>query len=211
MGWSFSSLELYEKCPQWWKRKYIDRMKEPPREAGPAERGTELHNCMENFFYAKAPLPENLTYMQPKVDAWKAQKAIAEEEWGFDRDWKITPWATAWLRMKLDVAVPSIGMVIDYKSGKKDGNEVKHARQGLLYAVGTQIRYPELDKVTVRFEYLDHQKTSERVWRLPQLIAAKETFNRQALQIEADTEHRPNPQKWKCMYCPFPCDSRAEI
>lgn len=209
MAWSFSSLSTYEDCPRKYKFKYIDRLPEPPSPA--AERGTQMHAHLEDYVLKNEPVPENLEYMLPELDDWKTIGCQIEEPWGFDKDWQPTDWKDAWLRMKLDLMIPSTGLVVDYKTGKKDGNEAKHARQGLLYAIGTHIRYPELKSVTVKFEYLDHKTDSLKVWRPEQLTVGKRVFNNQVEQMESDRLFAPKPNKWKCRFCPFTCDHRVEI
>ena len=46
-------------------------------------------------------------------------------------------------------------VVIDYKTGKRWGNEVKHAQQTQLYALGTALRYDEIQNVYTELWYLD--------------------------------------------------------
>ena len=64
-----------------------------------------------------------------------------EGQWGFTIDWTPTGWLSedTWARIKLDAYVKeddSSARVIDYKTGKRFGNEITHSQQCLLYAIG---------------------------------------------------------------------------
>ena len=77
-------------------------------------------------------------------------KVELEGEWGFTKDWEICGWmeGRTWARIKLDALVnesDTSARVIDYKTGKRFGNEISHSQQALLYAIGTFLRYPNLE------------------------------------------------------------------
>ena len=48
--------------------------------------------------------------------------------------------------------------VIDFKTGKRWGNEVKHAQQAQLYALGTALRYDEVQKIYTELWYVDQDE-----------------------------------------------------
>lgn len=83
-------------------------------------------------------------------------------------DWEPTAWvgSTTWVRIKLDALVfeeDNSARVIDYKTGKKWGNEITHGQQCLLYAIGTFYRYPEIEAVQTELWYLDKQQTTKKI------------------------------------------------
>jgi hypothetical protein len=89
----------------------------------------------------------------PVRDEFKAGNVSLEGEWGFDKDWIPTDWHSAWLRVKGDAVLtrPGQAVVIDHKTGRKHGNELKHGEQVQLYAIATLIRNPALsERGTVR-------------------------------------------------------------
>jgi hypothetical protein len=99
-------------------------------------------------------VPEAALHFGPEIDLLRVLYAEGrvslEGEWGFNKDWEPTSWDSAWLRMKLDTMVywaPDYATAIDYKTGKKFGNEVKHAEQMQLYALGAFMRHAELEVV----------------------------------------------------------------
>ena len=72
-----------------------------------------------------------------------------EGEWGFTTDWEPTGWLSddTWARIKLDAYVKqdkTSARVIDYKTGKRFGNEIAHSQQCLLYAIAAFARDPDL-------------------------------------------------------------------
>ena len=76
-------------------------------------------------------------------------KVSMEGEWGYTRDWAPTAYfgKDVWLRAKLDVYVQeddTSARVIDWKTGRKFGNEYAHASQAMIYAVATFMRFPRL-------------------------------------------------------------------
>jgi len=82
-----------------------------------------------------------------------------------------------WARIKLDALVhqdEQSARVIDYKTGKKWGNEISHSQQALLYAIGTFLRYPDLEFV-----------------------------NSRAVKMTTETEFNPTPSKSSCRWCSY--------
>lgn len=210
-SWSYSRLLDYEKCPYRLKLKLIDKIPEPPHPA--AERGVLLHSASEAFIKgASEDLPAELQsfapVMQTMRSAYAEGRASVEEEWAFTNKWAPCGWReqTAWLRLKLDVFVrltPEHGVVIDHKSGKKSGNEIKHMEQGMLYAACCFLRIPELEKVTTEFNYLDLKETSSKTFTAKQAAKAVIMFEKRAAKMLSDTTFRPRPNIFNCRYCAY--------
>lgn len=105
-SWSFSSLMVFETCPYRTKLERLDKVPDnTPRPA--ADRGTQIHQEAEDYVTGKGQLTHNLRHFNDDLAALRAHHAtgrvVCEEEWGFDRDWNVAPWRTAWLRLKCDV------------------------------------------------------------------------------------------------------------
>jgi CRISPR/Cas system-associated exonuclease Cas4 (RecB family) len=221
-SWSFSRLLDFEACKYRAKLKYLDRIPEPDRPLPPGktehanERGTRVHTAAELYVKGGVELVPELHTYKEKYDELKTiyasepQRISLEGEWAFDAQWNITAWKSysAWCRMKLDafVAVDDVqGRVIDFKTGRKYGNEVKHAEQGQLYQLSAFLRYPKLERIDVEFWYTDHpvDLLSKVSYTREQGTKYIDKFQRRAEALTSATEFPPNPNAHSCRYCPY--------
>ena len=149
-SWSYSGLKVFEQCPF---RSYLARVKKIREESGPAaERGTVIHQEAEDYVNGTlGEFPDTLKKFKDNFEELRngfinAQVEL-EGDWGFDTEWQAVGWndKNTWARVKLDALVhqdETSARVIDYKTGKKWGNEIAHSQQALLYAIATFMRYP---------------------------------------------------------------------
>jgi hypothetical protein len=169
-AWSHSRLATFEQCRFHAKLAYIDKIPELPRPLPPGktehanDRGTRVHEAAEAYVRGGVELVSELQTFATEFDQLRklhaAGKVSLEGEWAFNREWKPTAWMSsdAWCRIKCDTVVfptKSRAIVIDYKTGKRWGNEIKHAEQMLLYQLGVFLRYPSLQEVEVELWYTD--------------------------------------------------------
>lgn len=225
---SYTRIQNYESCPNRAKLAYVDKIKEPERPPLPAgkeypnDRGSRVHDYAEYFVRNmethKELIPELGNY---KDELYKLRElfiadpssVLMEDMWLYDRDWNVLPSTTEpWderiaMRIKLDVCVMYAGgtraLVIDYKTGKKFGNEIKHAEQTQLYALAVLLRFPEVEFVETELWYLDmNELTSMRFTRSQGLRYLKNWNNK----LTRMTEARIFPTKaniYTCRYCPY--------
>ena len=121
-------------------------------------------------------------------------------------DWEIAEWGKAWLRLKLDALVhvsPTDATVIDFKTGKKYGNEVKHAQQLQLYALITFLRFPELETVDAQLWYLDIGETTSQRFTRDQALRFKRNFDNQGTKITECSDWPANPNRFSCQFCMY--------
>jgi RecB family exonuclease len=219
-AWSHSRLGVFEQCPLRAKLAYIDRIPEPPRPLPPGksehanDRGTRVHDAGELFVKSKQNMeliPE-LRAFKPEFQAlrelYRQGKVSTEGEWGYDRDWNPIAWADpkVWLRMKLDAMVKiskTHAVVIDYKTGKKFGNEVKHGEQGQLYQLGTFLRYPELQVIDVEFWYTDQDEITHMQYRREQGLRFFRNFDTRGKAVTTATDFPAKPNIMACRWCPY--------
>jgi hypothetical protein len=197
--------------------KYAKRIPEPPRPLPPGktehanDRGTRIHTGGEEFVQSThAALPRELIKFNHEFEAlqklYAAGKVSLEGEWGFDRDWNPTDWKTAWLRLKLDALVflnPYEAVAIDYKTGKKFGNEIKHGEQLMLYQLATFLRYPELELVHTELWYLDQDELTHKQFTRAQGLRFKANWDNRGKAMTDCTSFPANPNRWSCQYCPY--------
>ena len=208
-NWSFSSLMVFETCKYRSKLERLDKIPDlRPRPA--ADRGTEIHQEAEDYVTGKAEFTHNLRFFKDDLASLKNHYAegrvICEEEWAFDLDWNITEWAAGWLRLKCDAVcflTPQHIAVIDYKTGKRFGNEIKHAEQLQLYAVCALIRHPECDQVTCELWYFDQNELASFTMKRSQLGKYLMLFDKRGVAMTTEKEFPPNPNIHSCKYCPY--------
>lgn len=209
--WSYSRLLDFESCPLKAKLKYVDKIPDlKPRTA--ADRGTAIHLEAENYVNGTLPtLPPSLNKLAPQFYSLKEhyrQKHVSlEGEWGFNHEWKPTEYRTAWGRIKADAVCtisPTTAVVIDFKTGKKFGNEIKHGEQLELYALATFIRNPSLQTVEAELWYLDIDEiTSINLTRKQSLTRSLKLFDKRAHFMTNATRFRATPNFNSCKYCPY--------
>ena len=216
--WSFSRLSVFEQCKLHAKLSYIDRIPEQPRPLPPGktehanDRGTRIHEAAELYVKGGVELLPELKAFQPELvtlrDKYAAGQVSLEGDWAFTKDWVPTAWnsSDAWVRMKLDAFVrmsPTHGVVIDYKTGRKHGNEIKHAEQGQLYQLGAFMRYPELQTIDVEFWYTDQNEISQASYPKEQGVRFYTPFTKRGLGITENAEWEANPNYYSCRWCPY--------
>lgn len=217
-SWSHSKLADFEKCKFLAWLKHDQRIPEPERPLPPGktehanDRGTRVHEACE--LYVKGEIHE-LTHeaelhFGPQLDLLRVLHAEGlvslEGEWGFNSQWEPTDWRTAWLRMKLDTMVywsPTYATAIDYKTGKKFGNEVKHAEQMQLYALGAFMRHPELEVIEVELWYLDQNEVTRMRFLRSQALRFRDSYHKRGTALTTCADWKPNPSKFTCKWCQY--------
>ena len=211
-------MQDFEKCKYLAKLKYVDKVPEPARPLPPGktehamDRGSRIHEGAELYIKGGVELIPELIHFKSDFEelrALHAQGAVTlEGEWAVDHNWAPVAWssADAWCRMKLDAMVmtgPTSARVIDYKTGKKFGNEVKHTEQGQIYQLATFLRFPELQDITVEFWYVDHAEKDTKTYVREQGTAYFDKYNNRLRAVTECVDFKPNPNKFSCRWCPY--------
>jgi len=215
-SWSHSRATDFEACKHRAYLKYVQKIPEPERTLKPGQtehandRGSRIHNECELAVREKGKLPREAHRFVHEFEAltklYQAKKVSLEGEWGFDLNWDITDWQSAWLRMKLDALVlltQTEAVAIDYKTGRLDGNQIKHGEQVMLYQLATFLRFPELEIVHTELWYLDQDMLTRRTFTREQGLTFKRNWNRRGIAITTCTDFPANPNKWSCQYCAY--------
>ena len=217
-SWSHSRLVDFEQCKLRAKLKYIDRIPEPPRPLPPGktehanDRGTRVHEAGEAYVKGGIELIPELESFKDEFarlnHLYKTGKVSLEGEWAYNRDWNPVAWmsADAWLRLKIDALVtasPEHMVLIDYKTGRRQYNEMKHAEQGQLYQLATFMRYPDVEKITVEFWYLDQDEMSTMTYTRSQGLRFLKTYTDRGTAMTTCEEFPPNPTQFVCRFCPY--------
>lgn len=215
-AWSVSVLDNFEKCPYMVFLKRVKKAAEPePEPNNPLERGIKIHKLAEE--YVKGEISEEVpTELERYKAGFKRLRAKfadamveAEDDWAFTVDWEPVKWMdkNVWARMKLDALEwedEHSAIMIDYKTGKKFGNEMKHNRAGLTYAVSAFMRYPDLEYITTQFWYLDkNDPPLTNTYQRNNLSIILNRVNERAIKLTSCLDFKPNPSTSNCKFCPY--------
>ena len=217
-AWSFSRLSDFEQCKLRAKLKYIDRIPEPERPLphGKTEhandRGTRIHDAAERYIRGGVELIPELQKFAVELGDLRKKFAHGmvslEGEWAVDKDWNPVAWSSSdvWARIKLDAFVrlsKTHAVVIDYKTGKKWGNEIKHAEQTQLYQLAAFLKYPELEIIDVELWYTDQDDLTHTKYTRAQGMRFFKNFNDRGNAMTNATDFPPSPNIFACKWCPY--------
>ena len=212
-------MQEFEKCKYLAWLKYVAQTPEPerPLPEGKTEhandRGTRIHEAAEMYVRGGVELIPELKKLKPEFEELRRlyQKGLVqmEGEWAVNLEWEPVAWssADAWCRMKLDVLVinedGTHARVIDHKTGKRQGNEIKHTEQGQLYQLSTFLRFPEIETIDVEFWYTDLGDIDRKKYSRIQGVQYFNKYNDRLLAISNCVEFPPNPNAFSCRWCPY--------
>ncbi len=210
--WSVSALEMFKKCPHASFLKSVTKVKQERKAA--SDRGIKLHDAAEEYVKGntKKLTAEFKGFRQNVEDLrnkYKEGKVELEGDWAFDSNWEPTEWygKNVWGRIKLDAfekQSDTAAKVIDYKSGKKFGNELKHSFQLLVYAIGAFIRHPKLEYIDASCWYIDQKdEVLDKSFSRGKAMIFMPRLEQQALKLTTCTDFPPRPSQSNCLYCPF--------
>ena len=210
-AWSHSTLKTYETCPY---RIYISKVKRISEDYGPAaKRGSEIHEQAEHYVQGTlGDMPDTLNKFTTQFKDLKALydegKVELEGEWGFTIEWEACHWMAknVLARIKLDAIVhedDTSARVIDYKTGRQFGNEIAHGQQALTYAIGSFLRYPDLQHVQTELWYLDHGTVTEQSYTRDQALLFLPKLHERAMVMTSAENFPPNPSKSNCKWCSY--------
>lgn len=209
-AWSMSRLFDFEACPY---SVYLGKVKKMPTPSGPAaERGTQVHNHIEGYIQGQhGDVIKEMRGFIKLIDLLREEYAEArvevEGDWAFNRTWETIEWAhpNAWARFKLDALhwqSETSAMVIDWKTGRKFGNELKHNQQGMGYAIAAFRRYPNLEFIDVKFAYLDQNDELRGSYTRQQAELLQPGLEKRADIMTTCTDFEPRPSFHACRWCP---------
>ncbi len=223
--WSHSSLQQFQTCPFRLYLRRVKRIKEPDSDA--ANRGTLIHDEAEAYVKGEReelPSAKKADEFENRFNLLKtmydAGKVEMEQNWGFDIDWnpieddgKLYKNPKLWALTKLDVFIrenPTSARIIDHKTGKKWGNEVKHGGQAMEYAISAFMRFPELEHVTTEFWYLDTGEESIRTYTRGDIMLLLPRLTTRAIKLTSATKFPPKPSDTACKWCTYPASGDCE-
>lgn len=212
---TWSPTGLQQVCEYRTFLKRVKRIKEPDSEA--ASRGSMIHDLGEHFVDGTIKeLPHELEKFGDRFEMMKYEytcgNVMVEQDWGFKRDWSpaevswVNGKPTYWGQMKLDLMhfeSPTSALVVDYKTGKKYGNEFKHNQQGQYYTIGAFLRFPELEFIKTEFWYLDKGEELTNTYTRDQAMVFFPKLEQKADLFTRMMRFDPEPSINNCRWCSF--------
>jgi hypothetical protein len=211
--WSFSRLNVYESCNKRGQLAYSEKLPEIRRPDGnkAADRGTRVHEAGEHYIKGDTnimiPELKNFEDEFEHARALNDEQFSSEQTWYFDEEWNPTVnLADRWLTVIIDLLVwidDYEAVAIDFKTGKRYGNEIKHGQQIQLYQLATLLRYPDTDFITTEIWYLDQDELASQKYKRRQGLRFLESFNKRGVAITTDVEFKAKPSTYSCRFCPY--------
>jgi hypothetical protein len=199
-------LSTFKDCPSKFERNYILKEEVPRMSAPAAERGTRIHDSIEQYFLGNI----ELTQLDPEIDGayyeWfeqlKEAGAEPEHEFGFDHDFNLVPYddPTANLRGKIDLRLKAKkALYWDWKTGKKNDS---HYDQKALYGLATLLE-PEVETAVGEMVYLDLVDTSNAITYTSEMLRSYKFLWAKRTEVVRMATEFPMRPSWKCGWCPF--------
>lgn len=193
--YSYSSLAAHERCPTYFRARYID--KSVPFESHPAiERGNAVHKALETSVQDRAEVPSDVWLPDGLMPLLHEAGARAEVKYGMTEAGEPCDfWAEGVLfRGAVDVEVRQGASVLllDWKTGKVRPDDLQADSYATLLRAGV----PDL-QVTFTWVYVDAKTTRSAQ---PGMDAVDRI--RRAIEFaEEDSRYIPRPS-WFCRFCP---------
>ncbi len=212
---SNSRLTVYETCPYRAKLAYVERVECPKRLISDAlNRGNRVHTAAEDFTTgARSDLIAELKNFNSEFlelkKLFQQKQVVIEKMWCFNEGWNSISdikYDEIWLRVKLDAAVfldNETVVAIDYKTGKRYRNELKHGNQCQLYQLAVFLRYPQVQNIITELWYTDLNEIHSMKFTRAQGLRFLEGFNTRLLRMTTDEEFKAKPSNWNCRWCPY--------
>ena len=212
---SISRLTVFEGCPLRAKFAYVDKIKEPEGLVSqPLIRGNLIHEAAEHFVTGArsdqiAELRNFSEEFRELRRLFKAKQVVIEKMWCFNEGWNTVDskdFENTWLRVKLDAAVfldSETVVAIDYKSGKRYRNEIKHANQCQLYQLAVFLRFPQVKRVITELWYTDLDELVSMKFTREQGLRFLKGFNDRLLTMTQEVVFKAKPTPWNCKWCPY--------
>jgi len=238
--YSFSRLDLYERCPWAYKTVYLDKLPRAGNEA--RTTGQIMHAMIAGYLerlvklsqptdWAWARLatpadghPEVLEMWERFYNTFTLPAGLVapgvERQLAFDRKWRLVKFASkrARFRMVLDFHFrqETLAVIIDWKTNRTM-NGVEKNLQLLTYGWGLkQALYPDAEEVLLRLHFLRYGKEREVMLGSNDLESVPEMLEEKIKVIEQDKHFDPSPGSFCGMcgvtaHCPVMSQALAPV
>lgn len=184
-------------------------------------RGSRIHEAADDYINKKVDklIPELHKFKTEFVSVRLIKSATpdlveTEQTWAFDSAWKsvnpdykVNPYP--YLRVIIDLLIftnqdRTHARVIDFKSGKRRNNEIKHASQTQMYGTAAFKRFPQLETITCELWYPDVEREPVKTeFTRAQCLRFESFWDKKMKIMTSDTEFKAKPHIRTCMFCPY--------
>jgi len=226
--YSFSRLDLYDRCP--WAFKTVYRDKIPRAQSEALQTGTVMHQLVANYLdrliasdqftdweWARGATPkEPVAQVSEMVEMWERfyqtftlppalDAPGVENKLAFDADWQPCEFFSeeAHFRMVIDFHFrqKALGVIIDWKTNRAMPQTVEKDLQLRTYGWGLkQALYPEIEEVLLRLHFLRYGKEREVLLSSQDLAGVPDELQARIEVIKTDQTFTPTPGSF-CGWC----------
>jgi CRISPR/Cas system-associated exonuclease Cas4 (RecB family) len=217
---SFSRLDVFETCKRRAHIAFVQRVKEPVRpplpngKEYPNDRGERVHNELDAYVKGDSTkFPSEAEEFREEVEKIRALhqegRVSAEQMWCYDDAWVPVAdddWNNTAMRIKTDVTVfaePDHVIIVDYKTGRRYGNELKHAQQLQLYGIGAAMRYEKVNYITAELWYLDQEELVSQHFERRHAVRLLAAWNTRLQKMFEERKFPATPSRENCKWCPY--------
>lgn len=216
---SFSRMNEFRECPLKAKLKFLDKVPDPRPELPegqehPFERGSRIHDAAERCVVDNYDhLPEELKKFEDRFRVlqklYKEGRCETERAFAMDKYWRQSDpkdFENTRYRMIADVLVHLSDdhiLIIDHKTGRKDGNEIKHLNQGIEYVCVVSMLYPDAKKFTFEVWYIDKGEVLSVEFDRHDLANHISEFVKAHSELWEREVFPPTPSSQACLFCPY--------
>ena len=206
MRHSPSSVKLWRTCPRQYHRVRVLRDVKPLPRGIEADRGEYLHKAIEDRLEHEEGLPPDVAHVEAlcvsleSLAAGPGGQLLTEKRLALDESLDPCDWKQAWFRGVADVLVLSRpdAWVVDWKTGKRRVDWF----QLDCYALAVLRRWPEVQRVTCRYEWIATGKRDERIYERSDEPELAGWLVGALLMVESDTEWVAKPSGLCRAWCP---------
>ncbi|RJR31099.1 MAG: PD-(D/E)XK nuclease family protein [Desulfobacteraceae bacterium] len=223
--YSFSRLDLYEKCPWAYKKVHLDGIPRVSNEA--MLTGKTVHALIADYLLRlinqkqqtdwawaesaapKEASPDVLQIWQKFYNSFILPPALetygVEHKLAFDRNWQPCEFSAdaAYFRMVVDFHFQQgeLAVVLDWKSNRAVPDSVEKDLQLRTYGWGLkQVTYPNAQEILLRLHFLRYGKEREVLLEPQDLEGVPEILADKIKVIEEDQDYDPTPGSF-CGLC----------
>lgn len=213
-SWSFSAIKQRQRCAFMYYLRRIQREPGPPEDPdAPNVRGSRIHKSAEDYIKGEvdilnADLCRYRDHFKILRTEFHKGHVTVEQPWYFDENWEQAT-AENYVGIVICDAVvynPArpIMRVIDFKTGKRYGNEITHTQQVQLYAIAAFMLHPEVEFIETELWYIDHpDKRITRIISREQLPTLMKFWQMEIDKHLSCISFPATPTKGKCKWCDY--------
>lgn len=191
----------YERCPHTQSFPYIKATNDQAS-CEAAQRGFDIHKqCADYLLSPKTAEIPNFSGVD--FPALAASNPISEKKYGLTPTWEECDYKGAWLKVIPDalIVTPESITIIDFKTGKREYKEIKHAQQMQLYACAMDAVYPSRKEIKTELWYLDQGFIHSSSLSPQRISGMRIRLHNRALTMLQDEVMKPKPNKSNCKFC----------